>query len=438
LVGGQIFRKPVSISASKIYDGNDNLASAVEIQTGVTGETLNYSGATGSNSHVASPYKYVAAITLASGDLGIATNYVLPLLDSVNAPLVIRPRTISGWAQIVGDYDKIYDNSLSVDRSKVSLVGQVTQGIPGDEFVLDFSAINVAYKTTQVGMTQIEASGLPGFNLISSNVQSARSDYLFVPPQIFNVDGRIKSAFTIPSIAALTSPAVSMAAPTQNVATSLFGSVSLPLQINSQRTFDGTPELKSPLSGSNSATAFQVLKSDPSEPIATSVTSAPVEKISVFPEANSALIDATVGSESPESTTQLVTDTSGSSKGSTMSRSGPNSSLIVVTARVDFDGNLTATGSINLAPVQIETGKIFEINTPLSSLSSTSTSDSMQLSATMEDGGALPAWLKFDPTTGKFSGQTPASNISIKVILNAVSATGSISSAVLALNVGAN
>jgi len=69
------------LSASKTYDGTDDLTGDVTIITGVGNETLTYTGATASSQHVATPDKYINAITLADGtgaNAGSKDNYQLP------------------------------------------------------------------------------------------------------------------------------------------------------------------------------------------------------------------------------------------------------------------------------------------------------------------------------------------------------------------------
>jgi autotransporter-associated beta strand protein len=88
--------KIVSLSATKIYDATTSLTGAVTIVTGVGSETLSYTGAVSSDANVVTTGKYITAITLVSGsgnNPGLASNYVLPTLNSTNAPVTINPVT---------------------------------------------------------------------------------------------------------------------------------------------------------------------------------------------------------------------------------------------------------------------------------------------------------------------------------------------------------
>ena len=88
----------VGLSASRIYDGSVDLTGAVDITTGVGSESLAYSAATSSSKDVATSGKYIDAINLldaVDGSGGLATNYQLPSLDAIHAPVTIRPKTVS-------------------------------------------------------------------------------------------------------------------------------------------------------------------------------------------------------------------------------------------------------------------------------------------------------------------------------------------------------
>ena len=60
------------------------------VGTGVGAETLNYTGATSNDAHVATAGKFINAITLTDGT-GTASNYQLPTLNNANAPVTINP-----------------------------------------------------------------------------------------------------------------------------------------------------------------------------------------------------------------------------------------------------------------------------------------------------------------------------------------------------------
>ncbi|WP_312262314.1 autotransporter-associated beta strand repeat-containing protein, partial [Limnohabitans sp.] len=202
-INAGIATKTVSLSASKIYDGTTNLTGAVDLQTGVGNEVLGYSGAVASDAHVSTLNKYVVAINLTDGTTALQSNYRLPSLNNLNAPVQVLARPVRGQAAIVGEFDKVFNNDVDVDPKKVSLLGQVSGAVTGDTLVLDFAPVGLAYVSKQVGSTQIGTQGLADFTLQRSTLLSERSDYAFTPPVIGNVAARINSAFTVPPVATL-------------------------------------------------------------------------------------------------------------------------------------------------------------------------------------------------------------------------------------------
>ncbi|MGB4559495.1 MAG: YDG domain-containing protein, partial [Burkholderiaceae bacterium] len=86
-----ILAKPVTLAASKTYDGSTSLSGAVTVGTGINGEALTYTGATASDVNVATSGNFINAIVLADGTGGLASNYRLPILDNTNAPVTIIP-----------------------------------------------------------------------------------------------------------------------------------------------------------------------------------------------------------------------------------------------------------------------------------------------------------------------------------------------------------
>ena len=109
-----ITQKTVSLSASKAYDGNVNLGT-VTVTTGVTGEALNYSGATAHSKDVGAG-DYIDAITLTSSTGNLA-NYALPSLTAAsgNNAVTINAKALT----LTGS--KTYDGTTS-------LTGFVTLG----------------------------------------------------------------------------------------------------------------------------------------------------------------------------------------------------------------------------------------------------------------------------------------------------------------------
>ncbi|MFL2912189.1 MAG: YDG domain-containing protein [Opitutales bacterium] len=114
-----ITAKTVGLSANRIYDGTfDLLNSDVLITTGVGNETLSHTGTTSSSKDVAVANKFISSITLADatdGSGGISTNYQLPSLDAINAPVTITARTVGLSA------NRIYDGSLDLLGADVTI-----------------------------------------------------------------------------------------------------------------------------------------------------------------------------------------------------------------------------------------------------------------------------------------------------------------------------
>ena len=117
-----ITEKVVSLSASKIYDAGVDLAGYVTLITGVGSETLNYSGATASSKDVAMSNKYIDNITLENsldGSGGVASNYQIPILDAIKAPVTINEKTVSLSAE------RIYDGTMDLVGTDV----RITTGV---------------------------------------------------------------------------------------------------------------------------------------------------------------------------------------------------------------------------------------------------------------------------------------------------------------------
>ena len=193
--------KTVSLLATKIYDSTVDLSGVVTLLTGIVGESLNYSGAAASSSHVVAEGNFIEAIQLEDGTTAVASNYRLPTLSRETAAVDISALEISATATIVGELDKTYDGTVAVEE--VLLVSSISGAATGDLLDLDRSAIELAYLVDNVGLTEIQASGPAGFIITESAGNSVASDYSFTQPVIANVEGRIKSAFTAPAPATL-------------------------------------------------------------------------------------------------------------------------------------------------------------------------------------------------------------------------------------------
>ncbi len=94
---GSIMPKTVSLSATKVYDSSTDMIGKVTINTGIAGETLNYTGATVNDEDVLDAH-YINAITLTNGTNGLATNYQTASLTQSTAGLntaTVTPKAAS-------------------------------------------------------------------------------------------------------------------------------------------------------------------------------------------------------------------------------------------------------------------------------------------------------------------------------------------------------
>ena len=114
----KITKKTITLSASKTYDGTTTLGSGkVTIGTGVTvngiTELLGYSGATANSKNVVdNTSNYIKTITLLNGTGGLASNYALPSLNHINAPVTITPKALTMSVLSVAA-SKVYDGKSS-------------------------------------------------------------------------------------------------------------------------------------------------------------------------------------------------------------------------------------------------------------------------------------------------------------------------------------
>ena len=161
-----ISQKMVGLSASKIYDAGVGLAGYVELTTGVGAETLSYSGATSSSKDVAVTGKYIDGIVLEDaldGSGGLASNYQLPSLDALNAPVVIDAKTVNLSAS------RIYDGSEILSGTDVS----ISTGITGE--TLGYSGATVSSKDVALSDKFIDAivleDAIDGSGGLASNYQ---------------------------------------------------------------------------------------------------------------------------------------------------------------------------------------------------------------------------------------------------------------------------
>ena len=114
-----------------VHDGSTSLTGAVTIGGLIDNQTLSYTNATASNANVATPNKYISLINLTDGtNGGVAGNYVLPTLNSTNAPVTINAKAIS----LSGS--KTYDATSSFAASTFGTTGTVSTGVGVENLVL--------------------------------------------------------------------------------------------------------------------------------------------------------------------------------------------------------------------------------------------------------------------------------------------------------------
>ena len=175
-VAATISPKAVALSANKTYDGTTTLnGSQVVVTTGVAGEDLSYSAATASDAHVATPSKFVQAITLGNGTSGLVSDYKLPTLDAAHAPVSIQPATLT-TSLTNTNVSKVYDGTLDGPAGFVPTYS-VTGFVLGDSGA-SLSHDNVTYNNANVvGASSVTVSGLK-VNTIAGNKNSAATDYV--------------------------------------------------------------------------------------------------------------------------------------------------------------------------------------------------------------------------------------------------------------------
>jgi len=81
--------KPVTLSAMKAYDGSADLTGWVTINTGIAGQVLSYSNARANSSEAGVIGNYISQIVLVSTPTSLASNFALPELSAITAPVSI-------------------------------------------------------------------------------------------------------------------------------------------------------------------------------------------------------------------------------------------------------------------------------------------------------------------------------------------------------------
>ena len=142
-------------------------------------ETLSYSGASASAKDVTVSNKYIDAITLVDatdGSGGLVTNYQLPSLDALNAPVTITAKTVGLLA------NRIYDGSLNLSGADVT----ITTGV-GSE-TLSYSGASASAKDVTVSHKYINGLTLgdatDGSGGLAGNYQLPSLDAVNAPVSI--------------------------------------------------------------------------------------------------------------------------------------------------------------------------------------------------------------------------------------------------------------
>lgn len=146
--------RAVTVMAAKTYDGSADMSGYVTLGNLVSGENLNYSGATANSANV-NGAGYLNALTLADGSNGLASNYTLPGLASAgaanSAAIAAKALTLTG----VAASDKVYDGNTTA-----ALYGGTLDGLVGVE-TLTFSGLGGVFADRNVGAAKpVTVSGL--------------------------------------------------------------------------------------------------------------------------------------------------------------------------------------------------------------------------------------------------------------------------------------
>jgi Putative Ig domain len=102
-----------------------------------------------------------------------------------------------------------------------------------------------------------------------------------------------------------------------------------------------------------------------------------------------------------------------------------------------FSGLIPASAAVSSAAqldVATDVARQFNFTVPCATVSRCDANDRPIFAARADDDGPLPLWLSFDPYTGTFTGKSPANNVTIKVKISTVGASGSATWTPMSLN----
>lgn len=369
--------KVVSLSASKSYDGANSLTGVVKIDGLVGNESLGYKDATANDVHVATAGKYIKQIVLTDGSNGgLASNYVLPVLNADNAPVTISKVQLSVKAN---DASKTQDGSAYTGGNGLSFAGFVN----GESAtVLEGSLAwgGSSQGATSAGTYVISPKGL------------ASGDYT-----ITYVDGQLVIASPPPVVVV---PSIQLPGSTPPASANPAGGAGSPIVPASLPVETG---------GSGSSTASSGSTST-SGAISTTSTSGSGTTTSASTVSNSG---------STSSTSTGIAGGANFSGASATGITGGSGSSNVVTLNVVRVATTSDTGLIMaLVPRKLIAAQTsFSIALPQESLVGVATDAPLRVS--MANGQALPSWLRFDEANRRFVAMTvPPQGLPLQVQLN--------------------
>ena len=432
--------KLVTLSAEKTYDGNLDLSTAVTVDSGVTGETLSFSNAMGSDKNVDDFEKYIQSITLENSPSDasvLASNYHLPTLNFANSPLTILPASLT----ITAD-DETKNYGLLPDLETTAFQ---SEGLIGNETVDEVLLFSEgALKTAALGTYPIIPSFASGGTFQSSNYAiTYSSGTLTVEPSVFEestalagiqsiknnalaIENSGVSNFGTMKLSTMISggpppvPSLPSAAPSA-ILPSALTRPSAPLPSTAPAPVPGPSSSPAPVPGPSSSPATVPSPggspapgsmSAPNESSAPPASPGPSSSSSPAPAPNSSSAPAP-SSESGSSSSATAPSVAAAGSGSSGGGSGGGSSDSAGSASGNSNGlsvdllDRPDTSTVGLVAVSVPaessvSGSGFSFGLP-DEVSSMVTKQPTAVDVTLQSGEPLPNWLKFDRSTAKFT-----------------------------------
>jgi len=170
-----INKATLTVSGSKTYDGGIGMPNQLTLGGFVGNETVGYSSATISNSHVATVNKYVNSITLTDGDNGgLASNYQINAgYDASTNHVAVNAATLTPTISNTG-VTKVYDGSVSTTLTPT----YTFSGLIAGDTTATLTNTSKAYNSKDVASAnQITVSGL-AISGVTGNNNSQSTDYV--------------------------------------------------------------------------------------------------------------------------------------------------------------------------------------------------------------------------------------------------------------------